>query len=154
MGEFFKNYSREKLEKVLDKIGVKDVEELYSDVPDEIKIKGELNLPNALNEMEIEKYVGKVLEKNMVHDEVLTFLGAGLPPHYVPAAIESIISRSEFYTAYTPYQPEISQGILQALFEYQSMICELTAMDVANSSMYDWATGAAEALRMALRVKG
>ncbi|MEM2742323.1 MAG: hypothetical protein QXD95_09295, partial [Nitrososphaeria archaeon] len=81
MGEFFKNYSREKLEKVLEKIGVKDVEELYSDVPDEIKIKGELNLPNALNEMEIEKYVGKVLEKNMVHDEVLTFLGAGLPPH-------------------------------------------------------------------------
>lgn len=154
MGEFFKNCSREELEKILEKIGVKDVEELYSDIPDKIKIKGELNLPEALDEGKVEKYVGKILEKNMVHDEVLTFLGAGLPPHHVPAAVESIVSRSEFYTAYTPYQPEISQGLLQTLFEYQSMACELTGMDVANSSMYDWATGAAEALRMALRING
>ncbi|MCX8188818.1 MAG: aminomethyl-transferring glycine dehydrogenase subunit GcvPA [Nitrososphaeria archaeon] len=154
MTKFFKDYSREKLDKVLEKIGVKNVEELYSDVPDSIKIKGEVNLPKALDEIEVEEYFEKVLGKNIVHDEVLTFLGAGLPPHYVPAAVEAIVSRSEFYTAYTPYQPEISQGILQALFEYQSMVCELTGMDVANSSMYDWATGAAEALRMALRVKG
>jgi len=154
MANFYKNYSRKKLDKVLEKIGVKDVEELYSDIPDEVKLKREISIPSPLTEKDLEFYLKSVLEKNMSYDDALVFLGAGLPPHYVPAAVEEIVSRNEFYTAYTPYQPEISQGMLQALFEYQSMICDLTGTDVANSSMYDWATAAAEALRMALRVKG
>jgi len=154
MVKFYKNYGVEKLREVLERIGVGDVGELYSDVPEGIVLKRDLSLPPPSSEMDVERYVEGVLGKNMVQGDLLVFLGAGLPPHYVPAAVEAIVSRSEFYTAYTPYQPEISQGLLQALFEYQSMICELTGMDVANSSMYDWATAAAEALRMALRVKG
>ncbi len=123
-------------------------------MPEKITLKRRLNLPEPLSEKELESYVSDVLGRNKCGREYLTFLGGGLPPHYVPAAVENIVSRNEFYTAYTPYQPEISQGMLQALFEYQSVICDLTGMDVANSSMYDWATAAAEAVRMAIRVKG
>ncbi|MEM3403816.1 MAG: aminomethyl-transferring glycine dehydrogenase subunit GcvPA [Nitrososphaeria archaeon] len=144
----------EKLSKVLYQIGINEVGELYRDIPEEVLLKGELNLPEPLEEMDLENYIYSVLEKNRTQGEFLVFLGGGLPPHYVPATVDTITSRSEFYTAYTPYQPEISQGMLQALFEYQSMICDLTGMDVANSSMYDWATAVAEAIRMAIRVKG
>jgi len=139
---------------VLSRTGVKSLDELYRDVPSKVILGRELNLPAPLNEKDVESYVEKALDKNKILGEYLMFLGGGLPFHYVPATVEAIISRSEFCTAYTPYQPEISQGMLQALFEYQSMICDLTGMDVANSSMYDWATSAAEAIRMAIRVKG
>lgn len=154
MTKFVKEYSIEKLMNIFNRMGIKSLEELYKDVPSRIILGRELELPSPLNERNVESYVEKTLDENKIPREYLMFLGGGLPPHYVPASVETIISRSEFYTAYTPYQPEISQGILQALFEYQSVICDLTGMDVANSSMYDWATSAAEAIRMAIRVKG
>jgi glycine dehydrogenase subunit 1 len=152
--KFVQECTEEKLMDILNKTGVKSVDELFRDVPSKIVLGEELNLPAPLNDKDVESYAEKVLDKNKVPGEYLVFLGGGLPQHYVPAAVEAIVSRSEFYTAYTPYQPEISQGMLQALFEYQSMICDLTGMDVANSSMYDWATSAAEAIRMAIRIKG
>jgi glycine dehydrogenase subunit 1 len=152
--KFVKEYSIEKLMDIFNRMGIKSLEELYKDVPSKIILGRELELPSSLNERNVEAYVEKTLDENKIPREYLMFLGGGLPPHYVPASVETIISRSEFYTAYTPYQPETSQGILQALFEYQSVICDLTGMDVANSSMYDWATSVAEAIRMAIRVKG
>jgi glycine dehydrogenase subunit 1 len=152
--KFTKDYCAERFLEVLNKVGIKDVNELFTDVPEKITLKRRLNLPEPLSEKEVESYICDVLGRNKCGREYLTFLGGGLPPHYVPAAVENIVSRNEFCTAYTPYQPEISQGILQALFEYQSVICDLTGMDVANSSMYDWATATAEAVRMVIRVKG
>jgi len=100
----------------------------------------------------VKRQVESLLSKNTTSQDTPTFLGAGCWPHYVPAVVKEIVQRTEFLTSYTPYQPEISQGMLQALFEYQSMICELTAMEVANSSMYDWASALGEAVRMAVRL--
>jgi glycine dehydrogenase subunit 1 len=133
-------------------IGVGSVEELYADIPEKYLIRKPLNLPSGMSEFDVKKHVEALLSKNKTCDDMPIFLGAGCWPHYVPAAVKEIIQRSEFLTSYTPYQPEISQGMLQALFEYQSMICELTAMDVANCSMYDWASALGEAARMASRV--
>jgi len=136
----------------MEEIGIKDIEELYSDVPLKFRLKKKLKLPNSMSEQEVESYIEKLLSKNKTFQDTPTFLGAGCWPHYVPATVEEIIQRTEFLTSYTPYQPEISQGILQTLFEYQSMICEITAMDVANCSMYDWASALGEAARMAVRL--
>jgi glycine dehydrogenase subunit 1 len=134
-------------------IGIKSIEELYADVPEKYFLKKPLNLPGeGLSEFEVKRHIETLMSKNMACVDMPIFLGAGCWPHYVPAAVKEIIQRSEFLTSYTPYQPEISQGMLQALFEYQSMICELTAMDVANCSMYDWASALGEAARMASRV--
>jgi glycine dehydrogenase subunit 1 len=133
-------------------LGIKSIEELYVDVPQKFRLNRRLNLPAPTSEHEVRRHVEKLLAKNKTNRDLLLFLGAGCWPHYIPAAVDSIIQRAEFLTSYTPYQPEISQGILQALFEYQSMICELTAMDVANSSMYDWASALGEAARMAARL--
>jgi glycine dehydrogenase subunit 1 len=135
-------------------IGIKSIDELYADIPEKYRLKKPLNLPEALPEFQVKKHVEDLLSKNETCNYVPTFLGAGCWPHYVPAVVKEIVQRSEFLTAYTPYQPEISQGMLQALFEYQSMICELTGMDVANSSMYDWASALGEVARMAARVTG
>jgi glycine dehydrogenase subunit 1 len=115
-------------------------------------LKKTLNLPDGLSEFEVKKHVETLLSKNKTYADIPIFLGAGCWPHYVPSVVKEIIQRSEFLTSYTPYQAEVSQGILQALFEYQSMICELTAMDVANCSMYDWASALGEAARMASRI--
>jgi glycine dehydrogenase subunit 1 len=133
-------------------VGVKSIEELYADIPDKYLLKKPLNLPEAMSEFEVKRHVETLLSKNRTCEDMPIFLGAGCWPHYVPAAVKEVVQRSEFLTSYTPYQPEISQGMLQALFEYQSMICELTAMDVANCSMYDWASALGEAARMASRV--
>jgi len=127
---------------------------LYADVPKKYRLKQPLNLPEALPELEVKKHVESLLSENKTCKDMPIFLGAGCWPHYVPAVVKEIVQRSEFLTAYTPYQPEISQGMLQALFEYQSMICELTGMDAANSSMYDWASALGEAARMAVRITG
>ncbi len=134
-------------------IGIKNVDELYADIPEKYRLKTPLKLPKAKSELEVRKHVEKLLSKNRAYDSMPIFLGAGCWPHYIPAVVREVIQRSEFFTSYTPYQPEISQGMLQALFEYQSMICELTDMDVANCSMYDWASALGEAARMAARVK-
>jgi len=133
-------------------IGIESIEELYSDVPRKFRLRRRLNLPDTKSEHEVRRVVEELLSRNDTSLDMLMFLGAGCWPHYVPAAVEAIAQRTEFLTSYTPYQPEISQGLLQALFEYQTMICEITAMDVANSSMYDWASALGEAVRMAARL--
>ena len=117
---------------MMNEIGIESIEELYSDIPEKFRLKKKLNLPEALSELELVKHIDKLLLRNKTCLDIPIFLGAGCWPHYVPAAVDYVIQRSELLTSYTPYQPEISQGILQALFEYQSMICELTEMEVAN----------------------
>jgi len=133
-------------------IGIKGIEELYADIPQKYFLKRPLNLPEGVSEFEVKRHVEALLSRNKTCTDMPIFLGAGCWPHYVPAVVKEIVQRSEFLTSYTPYQAEVSQGMLQALFEYQSMICELTAMDVANCSMYDWASALGEAARMASRV--
>ncbi|UOF89305.1 glycine dehydrogenase [Fodinisporobacter ferrooxydans] len=131
-------------------LGITDVEDLFSDIPKQVRFKGMLNIPDALSEPEVVKHFSHLAGKNVNSSEYAYFLGAGIYNHYIPSTVNHVISRSEFYTAYTPYQPEISQGELQAIFEFQTMICELTGMDVANSSMYDGPTALAEAANLAV----
>jgi len=133
-------------------IGIETIEELYVDIPRKYMLKHRLDLPEKLSELEVKRHVEKLLAKNKTCQDMPVFLGAGCWHHYVPAVVNAIIQRGELLTSYTPYQPEISQGMLQALFEYQSMICELTDMEIANCSMYDWASALGEAARMAARV--
>jgi glycine dehydrogenase subunit 1 len=113
-----------------------------------------LNIEKGLPEKEVRRNVLEILGKNRTACDMPSFLGAGVYHHYIPTAVFEMISRSEFYSSYTPYQPEISQGMLQALFEYQSFVCELTGMDAANSSMYDASTSLAEAALMSVRISG
>ena len=134
-------------------IGIKNVEELYADVPAVLRLKKRLDLPEeGLPESEVKKHIERLLSDNKTCNHMPIFLGAGCWPHYVPEVVKAIVERSEFLTSYTPYQPEISQGMLQAMFEYQSLICEIIGMDVSNSSMYDWASALGETARMASRV--
>ncbi|XOK59696.1 aminomethyl-transferring glycine dehydrogenase subunit GcvPA [Paenibacillus elgii] len=126
-------------------IGVDSVEELFRDIPEPIRYRGTLPMSGALDEISLLKHMKQLASRNADTSQYASFLGAGLYDHHVPVIINHMISRSEFYTAYTPYQPEISQGELQAIFEFQSYICELTGMKVANASMYDGATALAEA---------
>ncbi|MDD2190749.1 MAG: aminomethyl-transferring glycine dehydrogenase subunit GcvPA [Eubacteriales bacterium] len=134
---------------MLKEIGVKSMRSLFSDVPEQVYLDRELNIPPALSEMELVAKMKSMSEKNLDLDHYTCFLGAGAYDHFIPAAIGQLLSRQEFFTAYTPYQPEISQGTLQSIFEYQTMICELTGMEVSNASMYDGATALTEAAIMA-----
>lgn len=136
-------------QEMLETIGVKSIQELYSDVPEGVLLNRDLNIADAEPETQLLKRLNRIANKNVTKETHTSFLGAGVYDHYAPAVVDAMISRSEFYTAYTPYQPEISQGELQAIFEFQTMICELTAMDVANSSMYDGMTSFAEACLLA-----
>lgn len=149
---YFPNDVEEIKQKMLEVIGVKHVDDLFSDVPEELHLKKSLSLPRASSEIEVRREVEQVLRKNRTTKEMISFLGGGVWPHYVPAVVDEIASRAEFLTSYTPYQAEINQGLLQALFEYQSLICELVGMDVANCSMYDWASSLGEAARMTARI--
>jgi glycine dehydrogenase subunit 1 len=151
---YIPNSSRSIKEEMLHDLGVLEVEDLFSDIPDSIRKKSALNLPPTQSEIETKLKVEDLLSRNLSTRDVISFLGGGVWPHHVPAAVDEIVSRSEFLTSYTPYQPEISQGMLQALFEYQSMIAELMGMEFANSSLYDWATALGEAARMSSRVTG
>ncbi|MDM5331041.1 aminomethyl-transferring glycine dehydrogenase subunit GcvPA [Neobacillus sp. CF12] len=130
---------------MLETIGVSSIDELFSDIPEKVRFKGEYNIKAAKSETALMKELFKMASRNADLKRNVSFLGAGVYDHYMPVIVDHVISRSEFYTAYTPYQPEISQGELQAIFEFQTMICELTGMDVANSSMYDGGTALAEA---------
>ncbi|WP_227395166.1 aminomethyl-transferring glycine dehydrogenase subunit GcvPA [Jeotgalibacillus aurantiacus] len=132
-------------QEMLSAIGVSTIEELFSDIPEKVRFDGELNIKPAKAESALTKELAQLAAKNADTKKYTSFLGAGVYDHYSPTIMDHVISRSEFYTAYTPYQPEISQGELQAIFEFQTMICELTGMDVANSSMYDGGTSFAEA---------
>jgi glycine dehydrogenase subunit 1 len=149
---YIPNSNPEIKQELMREMGIKSIDELYADIPEKYLLRKPLNLPENLSEFEVKRHVEALLSKNKTCEDMPVFLGAGCWPHYVPAAVKEVVQRSEFLTSYTPYQPEISQGMLQALFEYQSMICELTAMDVANCSMYDWASALGEAARMASRV--
>jgi len=138
------------LARMLDKLGLTSSEDLFGDVPGELMLKGGLDLPEALSEQELVRKMKALSRKNSSLDDLVCFLGAGAYDHYIPAVVGQLVSRSEFYTSYTPYQPEISQGTLQAIFEYQTMICNLTGMDATNASMYDGATACVEAAKMAV----
>ena len=152
---YIPNSLQEIKQEMMREIGIRSIEELFSDIPEKFRLRRELNVPQkGLSEFGVKKHVEALLSKSGTCNDMPVFLGAGCWPHYVPAVVKEIVQRSEFLTSYTPYQPETSQGMLQALFEYQSMICELTGMDVANCSMYDWASALGEAARMAARVKG
>ncbi|MEK4229922.1 aminomethyl-transferring glycine dehydrogenase subunit GcvPA [Solibacillus sp. FSL H8-0538] len=130
---------------MLELIGVSSVDELFADIPEQVRFEGLYNIKAAKSESALAKELSSLAAKNKDTDTNVSFLGAGVYNHYKPVIVDHVISRSEFYTAYTPYQPEISQGELQAIFEFQTMIAELTGMDLANSSMYDGGTALAEA---------
>lgn len=136
--------------KMLNEIGVKSIDNLFDDIPDELKLNRKLHLENSKSEMEIIKKLKTLSKENITTEEMTCFLGTGAYDHYIPALIKHVTSRSEFYTAYTPYQGEISQGTLQVIFEFQSMISELTGMDISNASMYDGATASVEGCLMAV----
>lgn len=137
--------------KMMDEIGITDIEELFADIPQVVRLKKDIELPGPMSEYEVLLELKQIASKNISANEMPTFLGGGVWNHYIPAHVPQLAMRSEFYTAYTPYQPEISQGSLQALFEYQSLICELTGMDAANASLYDWGSGLGEAALTAMR---
>lgn len=138
------------VEEMLKSIGASCIDNLFIDIPEKIRLKRNLNINNPMSELEVEKHLKNLSNKNLNIDDVICFLGAGAYDHYIPSVIKHLASRSEFYTAYTPYQPEISQGTLQVIFEYQTMIANLTGMDYANASVYDGATAAAEAAMMSM----
>lgn len=137
--------TKEDKQAMLETIGVSSIDELFQSIPEQVRFKGKYNIKEAKSEPELMKELAELSAKNANLKDNTAFLGAGVYDHYMPVIVDHVISRSEFYTAYTPYQPEISQGELQAIFEYQTMICELTGMEVANSSMYDGGTALAEA---------
>ena len=139
---------------MLEAIGVGSIIDLFADVPAEVRLKRSLKVPPALSESELGKHLRALAGKNADADRYSTFLGAGCYNHFSPAIINHLVLRGEFLTAYTPYQPEISQGTLQALYEYQTLICLLTGMEVSNASMYEGASATAEAILMAQRVTG
>ena len=139
---------------MLEAIGVASIEELYSDIPAQVRTNRSLKVDWLPSEQEVKSYVDRVLGENKSASDMPVFLGAGIYNHYLPAAVKSILSRTEFQTSYTPYQAEISQGLLQSLFEFQSMIADLTWMDAVNSSLYDGSTALGEAARMACRATG
>ena len=140
-------HTEDDVHKMLDRVGVGSVDDLYSDVPQDVIYKGEYDLPDAMSEQEVRDFFESLDAKD---SKLTVFVGQGSYDHYTPSVIPYITSRSEFLTAYTPYQAEISQGTLRYIFEYQSMICALTGLDVSNASMYDGPTAAAEAVRMSL----
>ena len=142
----------EEKKRMLAVIGVDRVEALFDTIPDSVRLTQPLELPEAASETEILDYFKSLAEKNHSTDRWDCFLGAGAYNHFIPTLIDSVISRAEFYTCYTPYQPELSQGTLQAIFEFQTLICQLTAMEVANASLYDGSSALAEAALMALRL--
>lgn len=141
----------EQQQKMLDTVGVKSTDDLFLAIPDELRLKEDLKLDTPISEYELKKQMQSLVEQNFDLSWSTCFLGAGVYDHIIPTTVKHITSRQEFYTSYTPYQPEISQGVLQATFEYQSMICELTGMDAANASLYDGAVAMYEAAILACR---
>jgi glycine dehydrogenase subunit 1 len=137
---------------MLERIGVTSVEELFKQVPDAVRLKRPLNVPPALPEMELTRHVQALAAQNRSADSAVCFLGGGSYDHFVPAVVDAVAGRSEYYTAYTPYQAEASQGSLQAFFEFQTLVCQLTGLDVANASLYEGGSAVAEAVIMALSI--
>ncbi len=136
---------------MLEEIGAASIENLFDSIPQELRLRDHLNVPAAMPELELLKRFDEMGTRNQAARRI-SFLGGGAYSHYIPTVVDSLLSRSEFFTAYTPYQPEISQGTLQSIFEFQTLVCQLTGMDIANASMYDGSTAMAEAVLMAERV--
>ncbi len=145
MGSYVPNTDKEQ-KKMLEEIGYQSVEELFAHIPDDVRVKDGLNIPSGMSELEVRRKMEKTAGKNKIFPTI--FRGAGAYRHYIPSIVKSVTSKENLMTAYTPYQAEISQGILQSIFEYQTMICDLTGMDVSNASVYDGATAAAEGIAM------
>ena len=145
MGSYVPSTLKERQE-MLESIGHSSIDELFAHIPDDLKLNRELNLPSGKSEMEVSRLMNQIASHSVVFQSI--FRGAGAYDHYIPSIVKSVTSKEEFITSYTPYQAEISQGVLQSIFEYQTMICELTGMDVSNASVYDGATAAAEAVNM------
>jgi len=146
------SHSPSKIEEMLKTLGIPNVDSLFEDIPEGIRLNKELNLPRPLSEVELKRELATLSEKNK-GSKCINFIGAGAYDHHVPAAVKAIIGRSEFYTSYTPYQAERSQGTLATIFEYQTMVANLTGVDVVNASIYDGASSLAEAILMACNIK-
>ncbi|HNQ70898.1 aminomethyl-transferring glycine dehydrogenase subunit GcvPA [Mesotoga prima] len=144
--------TKKDIDEMMEVVGVKSISELFSDIPERFEV--DISLPESKDEFTVLRDLSELSKRNLTLNDMSVFRGAGVYKHFVPSAVQAIASRGEFLTAYTPYQAEVSQGTLQMLFEFQTMICELTGMEVANSSMYDGASAVAEAALMAVRVKG
>jgi len=149
MHRYIPNTDRD-VEAILEAIGLNSKEDLFKDIPEDLRLKGDLNLMNSLSELELMRHKKELSGKNKSTEDLVCFLGAGAYDHFIPSVVKHMASRAEFYTAYTPYQPEISQGTLQMIFEYQTMMCNLTGLDVSNASMYDGPTACSEAALMAV----
>ena len=147
----FTPHTPHEIDEMLKVIGVDKIEDLFTSVPEKYRFP-KLNIADQLSEMEVLAELSEIASANASTDDFLSFLGAGAYDHYIPAAVDMLLRRGEFYTAYTPYQPEVSQGTLQAIFEFQSLMTELTGMDISNASHYDGATAAAEAVNMAFHI--
>ncbi len=139
-------------QEMMKRIGISSVDELFYTIPEDLKLKKDLDVPSPLTETELVNHFEMIAKKN-TYNGFLSFLGAGVYPHLIPYAVDYLSSRGEFVSPYTPYQPEVSQGTLQVIFEYQTLICQLTGLDIANASLYEGASGAAEAVLMANRMK-
>src|SRR5579871_3263280 len=135
---------------MLAKLGLASLEELLSPVPEQVRLRRALDLPPALAEPDLKRHMSTVAAKNRNLDSTLSFLGAGTYDHAIPSVVPHLQRRSEFVTSYTPYQPEVSQGMLQAIYEFQTMVCQITGLDIANASLYDGATALVEAVLLAL----
>jgi glycine dehydrogenase subunit 1 len=145
-------HTSDEISSMLRVVGVDDLDDLFSTVPDDCRLKGDLNLPEALTEWELNGHMEDLSRSMAVSPEHMVFLGAGSYEHYIPASVSYLLSRSEFVTSYTPYQPEMSQGTLQAIYEYQTLAARLLGMEIATASHYDGATALAESLLMAIRI--
>ena len=142
-------HTEAEIKEMLSAIGVEKIDDLFSDIPESLRLKRDLNLPEGMSELEMTREMTRLAEMNTTTDKAVCFLGGGAYDHIIPAAIDHMILRGDFFTAYTPYQPEVSQGTLQCIYEYQSLICSLTGMDIANASLYEGATANMEAIKMA-----
>src|SRR3954452_4574422 len=139
---------------MLEAIGVKSLDELFAQIPAELRLNRALKIPPALTEVELTSHIGQLAGRNVAAGQKVCFLGGGSYDHFVPAVVDYVASRGEFYTSYTPYQPEVSQGNLQVFFEYQTLIADLTGMDISNASLYDGGSAATEAVLMCMHANG
>ena len=144
--------TREDIDKMLQVVGADSLDDLFSGIPEDCRRQEDLNLPEPLTEWELNRRMDEMAGAMAVAPQYKVFMGAGSYNHFIPEVVRQLLSRSEVYTAYTPYQPEISQGTLQAIYEYQTLVTRLLGMEVANASMYDGASALAEALLMAIRI--
>ena len=142
--------SPEETAAMLESIGSASIEELFASIPAELRFSGELDIPGPMGELELARHVGRLAGRNTDATSAVCFLGGGSYDHFIPSVVDVVASRSEFYTSYTPYQPEVSQGNLQVMFEYQTLICQLTGMDVSNASLYEGGSATIEAILMAM----